>query len=174
MRRLFGLLLAATSLHAAPAHYTITFTGGSVTPSGYFDYDPAAQVFVDFIVLAGGATFDLTAASGDLRHVSWLILAKAPSQSVFNIEASGNGQMAIDDYVVQPTVTSGQLPAGASHFLNSVGAGHAASGGTGSVSMLTSHPTNCPWTAIGNASWLTIVSGAPRYGSCNGKLFGSP
>jgi hypothetical protein len=174
-----------------------------VTPTGYFDYDPVAQVFVDFVVVAGGATFDVTAAASNPGiiptdpcnpgyqgaaatfgmlagcangAVTWnLIPMKSPSQSVFNIEASGNGEMAIDAYTVQSTFTSGAVSSGSFTItaasgtpcvfsLNSAGAAYTSSGGTGLVSVLTSPPTNCPWTGISNASWLTIVSGAPGTG----------
>ncbi|MGH9822977.1 MAG: BACON domain-containing protein, partial [Blastocatellia bacterium] len=33
-------------------------------------------------------------------------------------------------------------------------------GGNSSVALMTSQPTGCPWTAVSNASWITITAGA--------------
>ena len=49
------------SLHAAPIHYDIAFTGGPpALTSGSFDYDPAIPQFSNFIVVWNGITLNLT------------------------------------------------------------------------------------------------------------------
>jgi hypothetical protein len=57
-----GLAGAAGSVHAGPILYTFNFTGGTITPTGSFDYDPSAitNPFSSFVILADGSTFDFT------------------------------------------------------------------------------------------------------------------
>jgi len=50
---------AATAL-ANPTQYAITFSGGLVTPTGSFVYDPDTPAFSEFTVMWNGLTFDLT------------------------------------------------------------------------------------------------------------------
>jgi hypothetical protein len=201
------LLIAfgALPILANPVHYTIDFTGGSPTPtSGFFDYDPLGQVFTNFVVVIGEASFNMTSAANNPGIVAtdpcnpgytgaaatfgmlagcagdtatWnAILEKPPGQSVFNFEAGGAGGIAIDDYSVQGTVTSPTLSSGSftitaasgapcAYSINATSATLTASGGTASVSVLTSPPSNCPWTAVSNTSWLTILSGAAGTGA---------
>jgi len=57
-----GLAGAVASLSASPILYDFTFTGGSITPTGSFDYDPLATTnpFSSFVVISDGFTFDFT------------------------------------------------------------------------------------------------------------------
>jgi hypothetical protein len=118
------------------------------------------------------ATFGLLAGCAGSGTPGWFVsLETSPNQSLFNFEAGGAGGIAIDDYSVQATVTSSVLSGGSFtitaapgtlcvYSVNAASATSATSGGTASVSVITSPPTNCPWTAVSNASWLTILSGA--------------
>ena len=45
--------------------YQIAFSGGSVTPTGSFVYDPDVPAFSDFTVMWDGVTFDLTGTANN-------------------------------------------------------------------------------------------------------------
>jgi hypothetical protein len=49
-------------MHASPILYNFNFTGGTITPTGSFDYDPLATTnpFSAFVVTADGFAFDFT------------------------------------------------------------------------------------------------------------------
>ena len=190
----------AMSALANPALYTINFAGGPMTPtSGSFYYDPVAQIFTDFMVVIGGASFDLTSAANNPGLVpvdpcnpgytgaaatfgmlagcmdgttTWAAIpVKSPGQSVFTFEASGQtGQMAVDAYVVQATgaftaISSGGFTITAApgtpctYSISAASATAIATGGTESVSVMTSPPSSCPWTSASNTDWLTVTSG---------------
>src|ERR1035437_1731540 len=56
------LVGAAGLMHASPILYTITFSGGSTSPIGSFDFDPTASTnpFSAFDVTIGTVTYDFT------------------------------------------------------------------------------------------------------------------
>ena len=70
VRTRVAAVLAAASLcaahltaMAAPVHYNIQFSGGTVSgtlPTGSFDYDPATPAFSNFVVEWNGLNFNLT------------------------------------------------------------------------------------------------------------------
>ncbi|HKU86090.1 MAG TPA: PEP-CTERM sorting domain-containing protein [Casimicrobiaceae bacterium] len=55
--------LVSAPAAANPTQYEISFSGGSVTPTGNFVYDPDVPAFSNFTVMWDGVTFDLTGAA---------------------------------------------------------------------------------------------------------------
>lgn len=62
---LAGAIVIATSWQAMASviHYDITFTGGSPTPTGEFEYDASVPQFSNFTVTWDGLVFDMTASA---------------------------------------------------------------------------------------------------------------
>ena len=60
-----GGIVIATSWQAMASviHYDITFTGGSATPTGQFDYDASVPQFSNFTVIWNGLSFDMTGSA---------------------------------------------------------------------------------------------------------------
>lgn len=126
----------------------------------------------EFSFAGGNATVGVTAASCSwtaTSNASWIQITSGGS-------GTGNG---VVNYTVQPNsgaARSGTMTIGGQTFTVNQGAGCAgtysinptstqiaASGGTGSVSVTTN--AGCAWTAISNAGWIQITSGAAGNGS---------
>lgn len=60
-----AVVVMATSWQATASivHYDITFSGGSATPAGEFDYDASVPQFSNFTVIWDGLSFDMTASA---------------------------------------------------------------------------------------------------------------
>lgn len=86
-----GLAGAAASLSASPILYNFTFTGGSITPTGSFDYDPLASSnpFSAFVVTADGFMFDLTSLANGVTATG--CGGSTGPQSVFNALVGDTG-----------------------------------------------------------------------------------
>ena len=79
-----GLAGAAGSMHASPILYNFTFTGGTITPTGSFDYDPLASTdpFFSFVITADGFQFDFTSPANGVTATG--CGGATGPQSVFN------------------------------------------------------------------------------------------
>jgi hypothetical protein len=79
-----GLAGAAGSALASPVLYNFNFTGGTVSPTGSFDYDPLAttNAFSAFVVTVDGLTFDFTGPANGVTATG--CGGATGPQSVFN------------------------------------------------------------------------------------------
>jgi hypothetical protein len=79
-----GLAGVAGAMHASPILYNFTFTGGTLTPTGSFDYDPLASTspFSSFVITADGFQFNFTSPANGVTATG--CGGSTGPQSVFN------------------------------------------------------------------------------------------
>jgi hypothetical protein len=88
-----GLAGAAGSMHASSVLYNFNFTGGTVAPTGSFDYDPLATTnpFSSFVVTVNGLSFDFEGPANGVTNTG--CGGATGPQSLFNalIGDTGSG-----------------------------------------------------------------------------------
>ena len=117
-----------------------------------------------------GVTVSGTCGWSASSNASWLTITSGGSGyfngtvgygfTANNSVNSRTGSITVADQAFTLT-QSGATP---SYSLGSTSASAAASGGTGTVSVIAS-PADAPWTASSNASWITVTSGASGAGN---------
>jgi uncharacterized protein (TIGR03437 family) len=120
---------------------TITFTSNVLFPTVY-------------LLDAAGAVL----ASSDTGRLPASGLFSIPATGAYIIEINSRFLNAGNSY----TLTLDTTPANCAYAIAPARQTFEASGGTGSFNVATSG--NCPWTAVANASWVTINSGASGAG----------
>jgi hypothetical protein len=160
----FTIKAVSTTFMAGVNKYTLS-VGCS------YSIDPTSQS----VSAAGGTgNVNLTTPTG----CNWTATSNAPWITVTNNTANprvGNGAVA---FTVQPntgvartgtitiggqTFTVNQAGVACAYSLSSTTANVSSSGGTGNFSV--NSAANCTWTAVSNASWISITSGSSGTGS---------
>ena len=117
----------------------------------------------------------MTAGAG----CAWTATANVAWITVTSSSGSGNGTVSYSVAANTGTARTGTLTiAGQTFTVNQAGGAGiryrrerpAASGGSGSVGVTAG--TGCAWTAVSNAAWITITSGASGIGQRDGELLG--
>lgn len=147
--------------------FTFTFTSCSYTLSGTSASLPAAGGGTQVSVTTG-STCTWTAVS----NVSWIVLSAAGFTGngtvVATVAANTSTSSRTGTLIVAGrTFTVSQQGGSCTYTLSSSGASIAAAGGSGSVGVGASG-TNCAWTAVSAASWVSV---APASGSGGGTVY---
>ena len=122
-----------------------------------------------------GGTFSVGASSADLQRILQSIgqaistqyeisyTSGSPSTSnTIEVTVSYGGQTATATRTVGPCSATGGPPPGCDYFVQPLTQTIGGAGGTGLVQVFTR--TGCTWTAVSNASWITIIAGASGNG----------
>ena len=159
------------TLTVAGQTFSITQAAGS-TPCTY-SISPVSQSFGSN---GGTGSVNVTSSSGctwtAVSNASWITILSGASGSgngAVNYSVAANtgtttrsGTMT----VASQTFTVTQAGQSCTYSISPASQSFGSSGGTGSVNVTSS--AGCTWTAVSNASWITILSGAS--GSGNGAV----
>ncbi|HLJ49376.1 MAG TPA: BACON domain-containing carbohydrate-binding protein [Bryobacteraceae bacterium] len=174
---------------ASDTPITVTVSGIRGAPQSSYTYvvtvfDPNAGSCSyslsgnNFTAPAGGAsgTVTVTTSAGcswtAVSNVPWIIVTGGQSGSgpaSLTVLANNTGAQRVGTLTIAgQTVTMTQAGGSACNYsLPSTSASFASSAGTGTVSVQAT-PSNCSWTAVSNATWITVAAGAN--GAGNGSV----
>ena len=150
--------------------FTVNQSAAAATPCSY-GINPTSQS-----IGAGGGTGTtaLSAANGctwsAASNTSWITLTSATSGSGnatvgFNVATNSGGARSGTLTIAGQTFTVNQAaaPPSCSYSIKPSNQSLGPAAGTGTVAV--SSASGCPWTAVSNASWITITSGSSGSGT---------
>ena len=119
----------------------------------------------------GASSFSVTAQSGcawtAVSNASWITVTSGNSGSgsgTITFSAQANSGIArIGTITVGGQTFTVNQESGCSYLLSATGANFGGTGGSGSVDV--TGGTGCAWTALSNASWITVTSGSNGTGN---------